>query len=229
MPASPLQIRRFGLLPRVRAAAGSALLLASLIPAASAPAVLASHTPTPSSVTIAGDLQSELGCPGDWQPDCAASHLAYDATDDVWQGTLSVPAGSFQYKAALNDGWDESYGLHGGPDNIPLNLGSTRDVKFYYDHKSHWITDNVNSVIAVAPGDFQSELGCPGDWQPDCLRSWLQDPDGDGVYTFETTALQAGFVPPGPGGYAFRARARDWVGHQQPWRDAEDARIQVEP
>jgi hypothetical protein len=21
-------------------------------------------------------------------------------------------------------------------------------------------------VIAVAPGSFQSELGCPGDWQP---------------------------------------------------------------
>ena len=46
------------------------------------------------------------------------------------------------------------------------------------------MTSNRNAVIAVAPGSFQSELGCPGDWQPDCLRSWLQDPDGDGVYTF---------------------------------------------
>ena len=27
---------------------------------------------------------------------------------------------------------------------------------------------------------------------PGCLRSWLQDPDGDGIYTFETTALPAG-------------------------------------
>ncbi len=77
-------------------------------------------------------------------------------------------------------------------DNIPLGLGADTSVKFYYDHKSHWITDNQNSVIAIAPGDFQSELGCPGDWQPDCLRSWLQDPDGDGIYTFETTALPAG-------------------------------------
>ncbi len=30
--------------------------------------VKASHTPDPSSVTIAGDLQSELGCAGDWDP-----------------------------------------------------------------------------------------------------------------------------------------------------------------
>jgi hypothetical protein len=39
----------------------------------------ASDTPNPSSVTVAGSLQSELGCPGDWQPDCAATHLSFDA------------------------------------------------------------------------------------------------------------------------------------------------------
>ena len=47
-------------------------------------------------------------------------------------------------------------------------------------------------MIAVAPGSFQSELGCPGDWQPDCLRTLAPDPDGDGTYTFETTAIPAG-------------------------------------
>ena len=65
-------------------------------------------------------------------------------------------------------------------------------MKFYYSHQTHWVTDNANKVIAVAPGSFQSELGCPGDWQPDCLRSWLQDPDGDGIYTFTTSVLPAG-------------------------------------
>jgi hypothetical protein len=43
------------------------------------------------------------------------------------------------------------------------------------------------------------------------------------------TVLEAAFVPPGPGGYAFRARARDWVGHEQGWRDADDLQIQVSP
>ena len=155
---------------------------------------LANHTPNPASVTIAGSLQSELGCAGDWDPACAATHLAYDAGDDVWQGSWSVPAGSYEYKAALNDNWDENYGLNAAPGgaNIPLSLAGTASVKFYYDHKSHWITDNRNSVIATVPGSFQSELGCPGDWSPDCLRSWLQDQDGDGTYAFETTALPAG-------------------------------------
>jgi glycosidase len=177
----------------------SCLSLITLITGALAPtpvlarSVEASHTPNPSSVTIAGSLQSELGCPDDWQPDCANTHLTYDAGDDVWQGTFSLPAGSYEYKAALNNAWDENYGLHAGPGgaNIPLTAPGG-DVKFYYDHKSHWVTDNKSSVIAVAPGSFQSELGCSGDWDPGCLRSWLQDIDGDGIYTFETTALPAG-------------------------------------
>ncbi|NJD59136.1 MAG: alpha-amylase [Anaerolineae bacterium] len=151
------------------------------------------------SVTIAGDLQSELGCGGDWDPACAATHLTYDASDDVWQGNFPVPAGSWQYKAAINDSWDENYGLHAlpGGDNIPINLGALTSVKFYYDQKSHWITDNQYSVIAVAPGSFQSELGCPGDWDPGCLRSWLQDIDGDGIYMFTTDAIP-------PGSYEFK-------------------------
>ena len=108
------------------------------------PSATASHTPSPTSVTVAGSLQSELGCPGDWQPDCAATHLAYDADDDVWQGSFSLPAGSYEYKAPLNDSWTENYGLHAQQDgpNIPLTLPAATSVKFYYDHKSHWITDD---------------------------------------------------------------------------------------
>ena len=123
----------------------------------SSPTLLASHTPDPSTVTIAGNLQDELGCPGDWQPDCAATYIGFDGDDDVWQGTFNVPAGNWEYKATLNDSWDENYGagaIRDGP-NIPLSLGAATDVKFYYDHKSHWITDDVNSVIATVPGSFQ--------------------------------------------------------------------------
>ena len=154
----------------------------------------AGHTPDPASVTIAGSLQTELGCSGDWQPDCAATGLAYDASDDAWQAAFEVPAGTHEYKATLNGSWDENYGADAtlGGGNIPLNLASATSVKFYYDHETHWITDNVNDVIATAPGSFQSALGCGGDWDPGCLRSWLQDPDDDGTYSFTTTSLPAG-------------------------------------
>src|SRR5262245_45648801 len=188
-------VRPRRMLPPVRGGTTARAVLLALAAAALVllPASTASSTPNPTSVTIAGSLDSEIGCSGDWQPDCAAAHLTYDAGDDVWQGTWTIPAGGFEYKAALNNSWDENYGLHAvlNGSNVPLTAPGG-SVKFYYDHKTHWVTDNKSSVIAVAPGSFQSELGCPGDWDPGCLRSWLQDPDGDGTYTLETTALPVG-------------------------------------
>lgn len=159
----------------------------------------------PNSVTIAGDLQSELGCTGgdangDWLPDCAATHLTLDAEDDVWQASFVIPQGSYSYKAALNDDWAENYGANAQADgnNIPLTVEAvTNTVKFYYDDKTHWVTDNQTSMIATVPGSFQRHLGCTtggdaGNWDPGCLRSWLQDPDGDGIYTFSTNQIPAG-------------------------------------
>ena len=89
--------------------------------ATNVPGVTVQALTTP--VTLVGSLQSELGCAGDWDPACTATDLTYDANDDVWQGTLTVPAGSYEYKAALNDSWDENYGQHAAPGgaNIPLN------------------------------------------------------------------------------------------------------------
>jgi hypothetical protein len=148
----------------------------------------------PTTVTVAGSFQQELGCPGDWQPECATTHLALDADDGVWQASFPLPAGSWEYKAALDGTWAENYGagaVRDGP-NIGLSLAAPGQVKFFYDDETHWVTDNQTSVIATAPGSFQSELGCASDWDPGCLRSWLQDPDGDGVGRFSTSSLPPG-------------------------------------
>ena len=72
---------------RLRPVLIAAVLMGSLLPTTS---VLASHTPSPTSVTVAGSFQSEAGCPDDWLPDCATTHLAYDANDDVWQGWVNI-------------------------------------------------------------------------------------------------------------------------------------------
>src|SRR6185295_1536335 len=114
----------------------------------------------PTSVTIAGTIQSVLGCDGDWMPECDKTALTYDSEDDVWQASFDLPAGDYEYKAALNGTWDENYGAIAAPggDNIKLSVPQDTTVQFFYDNKTHWVTDNVNSVIAVAVGDFQSEL-----------------------------------------------------------------------
>ncbi|HVZ18974.1 MAG TPA: alpha-amylase family glycosyl hydrolase, partial [Terriglobales bacterium] len=145
------------------------------------------------SVTIAGDLQSELGCTGDWDPACSTTFLTYDATDDVWQQVFNIPAGNWQYKAALDGNWNVSYGQNTGPDNIHLDLTSPTPVKFYFDNKTHRITDNHNSIIATVPGDFQQAIGCSGNWDPGCLRTWLEDPNGSGTYSFTATIPQGSY------------------------------------
>lgn len=157
------------------------------------PAVVPEIT-QPTSVTIAGDLQTALGCGNNWDISCIETQLTLEDGDKIWQKTFMVPAGNWQYKAALNTSWAENYGANAksGGANIPLVLASPRNVKFYYSHKTHWVADNVNSVIATAVGNFQAALACPGDWQPDCMKTWLQNVDGSGLYTFSTTALPVG-------------------------------------
>jgi pullulanase len=146
------------------------------------------------TVTVAGTIQSVLGCDGDWQPECADTQLAFDEEDQLWQATFDLPAGEYEYKAAINGAWDVNYGLNAAPNgaNIPLVLEEDASVQFFFDADTGWITDNVNSLIINVPGSYQSELGCPDDWSPWCLQSWLQDADGDGVYVFATSTLPAG-------------------------------------
>ncbi|EWT03071.1 alpha-1,6-glucosidase [Intrasporangium oryzae NRRL B-24470] len=150
----------------------------------------------PNFVSVPGDDNSEMGCSGDWQPDCAQAQLTLDPKDEIWKGSFkTIPAGDYAYKAAINKSWDENYGagaVKGGA-NIPYTApGAGQTVNFYYDHRTHWVTNDVQGPIITAPGSFQSELGCPGDWSPDCMRSWLQDPDGDGTYTWSTDRIPAG-------------------------------------
>ncbi|MEO7448183.1 MAG: alpha-amylase family glycosyl hydrolase, partial [Humibacillus sp.] len=158
----------------------------------------------PANVSVPGSHNSEMGCPGDWAPDCDQAQLTLDPKDDIWKGTYpALPAGDYEYKAAIDRKWDESYGTPGGGNLAYTAKGSP--VTFYYDHRTHWATSDAQGAILTAPGSFQSELGCPGDWDPSCMRSWLQDPDGDGTYTFSTTQIP-------PGNYDFKvAESLGWT------------------
>jgi hypothetical protein len=93
----------------------------------------------PAAVNIPGTHQDELGCSGEWQPDCEDTMLLYDEEDDVWQGTFEIEPGNDddeqgpRYKAALNGGWSENYGQNAAPGgaDIPLVVDEATEVKFY--------------------------------------------------------------------------------------------------
>jgi hypothetical protein len=147
----------------------------------------------PTSVSIAGTLNTEMGCPEDWMPSCAKAFMTLDTNDRIWKKTSTLPAGPYSYKAALNGSWTENYGAAGVRDGSNIDV-ETADgtVTFYYDPRTHWVTSDEQGPIITVPGSFQSELGCSADWDPACMRPWLQDKDGDGVYALITTKIPAG-------------------------------------
>ncbi|SKC50310.1 pullulanase-type alpha-1,6-glucosidase [Krasilnikoviella flava] len=143
-------------------------------------------------VTVAGSHNSEMGCAGDWTPDCEGARLA-ERPDGVWAGTFDLPAGDYEYKVAVNGSWDVNYGVGGVRDGG--NATYSHDggkVTFYWDPVSHDFSSTAQGPVVTLAGSFQDQVGCPGSWTPDCLASWLKDPEGDGTYTWSTDALAAG-------------------------------------
>ncbi|PJI94073.1 pullulanase-type alpha-1,6-glucosidase [Luteimicrobium subarcticum] len=169
--------------------AGAALAVSPVLPAVAGAAAASADALL---VTVPGSHQTEMGCASDWDPSCTASALA-QRPDGDYSADFTIPAGSYDYKVAVGGTWDENYGAGGaaGGANISYTT-SGGTVGFFYDPATHYAQSTASGPIVTAAGSFQSELGCSGDWAPDCLRSWLQDPDGDGVYTFTTTALPTG-------------------------------------
>ncbi|OMH32288.1 alpha-amylase family glycosyl hydrolase [Tersicoccus sp. Bi-70] len=102
------------------------------------------QTPEPTNVAVAGSLDSEIGCAGDWDPACDQAQMTKDPATGLWKLTVTLPAGDYEYKAALNKKWDENYGDGGAPNggNIALHVAATRSVTFTYDHATHIISNN---------------------------------------------------------------------------------------
>ena len=147
----------------------------------------------PDAVSVPGSHGSEIGCAADWDPPCDNIQLTLDQEGQVWTGTFKPQAGQYAFKAAINRSWEENYGAGGNRNgsDIPYTADGT-DVSFYFDYRTKWVTNTRLDPILVATGDFQAELGCTTDNDVTCMRSWLQDPDGDGTYAFSTIDIPAG-------------------------------------
>jgi alpha-amylase len=67
--------------------------------------------------------------------------MTLDPADHVWKLTADLPAGTYEFKAAINGSWDENYGQDGTPNgmNIVLNH-DCGPVTFRYSHSTHVIT-----------------------------------------------------------------------------------------
>ncbi len=146
---------------------------ASALPYLASNAVAAGNEPT--SVTLVGSLQSELGCSDDWAPDCSATELERVAGTTEYAGVFTVPAGGYGYKVTLNGTWDESHGGGAsGTENIPLHLEHEAELEFSYDSVSH--------AVSVAPAD--QPAGAPTKADRELASSSLRQPGADQNFYF---------------------------------------------
>ncbi|WP_307793660.1 pullulanase-type alpha-1,6-glucosidase [Microbacterium stercoris] len=145
-----------------------------------------------SMVTVPGSLNSELGCAGDWDPACEAVRLTL-RDGGVYEGTFDLPAGDYEYKVAIDGSWAINYGVGGVRDGANFAIHHAGGpITFLFDPRSNVVQSTAEGPVITVPGSFQDEIGCPGDWAPDCLGSLLSDGDRDGVYELALAGVPAG-------------------------------------
>ncbi|GAA1851414.1 pullulanase-type alpha-1,6-glucosidase [Myceligenerans crystallogenes] len=135
--------------PVATAAVGSLIAVTGLagISAGTAATAVAADAAA-GSATLVGNLQTAVGCAQNWDPSCAASSLT-PAGDGTFTAEFELPAGTYEYKVALDGTWDDSYGREGGADNAPLHLEAPATVRFTYDDATH--------LTALVPLDLAGE------------------------------------------------------------------------
>ena len=157
------------------------------------------------TVTLVGSLQDELGCEAEWDPACAETALQPPSEGtSAYTGTFDVPAGSYEYKVALNGTFDEAY----PPQNVPLVIEGPATLQFSFDPDSQ--------AIAVLPTELSGPV-TPEDeaYANDSLREPVTgeqfyfvmadrfangDPDND-LGGLEGDRLSTGFDPQDKGFY----------------------------
>ncbi|WP_457965559.1 alpha-amylase family glycosyl hydrolase [Arthrobacter sp. D1-29] len=151
----------------------------------------------PTTVSVAGNFNTELGCTEDWQPSCEKAFMTFEPVHRLWQlNVQNLPSGTYEFKAALNGTLDENYGAGGEPDGPNVLFDHAGGpVTFLYDHA----TNVISAVTAVqqpgavsVAGSLNSELGCPGDWMPDCSQAQLTLDPSDGIWKLPIPDLPAG-------------------------------------
>jgi hypothetical protein len=159
------------------------------------------------TVSVAGNFQVAAGFATDWTP--GITRLSDGNTDGVYDLTVQLPAGSYEYKFINGAAWGLDEGVPGacqvnGNRGITVSGDTTIAVVCFGMCTPCPVTVDTVDVtfqvemryMTVAPsvtiaGDFQSEVAGMGwtDWTPGVTA--LTDPNTDSIYTL-TVSLPEG-------------------------------------
>ncbi len=91
-------------------------------------------------VNLPGSYQDKAGCGSAWDPACEATAMV-EGDDGLFTLTVTLPAGEYEFKVALDGDWTVNYGSDGAQDgpNYPLSLAADSTVTFTYDPETHLV------------------------------------------------------------------------------------------
>jgi hypothetical protein len=92
-------------------------------------------------VNLPGSYQDKAGCGAAWDPACQATAMTL-GDDGLYTLTVTIPAGDYEFKVALNGDWTVNYGSDGAQDgpNYALSLAADSTVTFTYDPNTLLVT-----------------------------------------------------------------------------------------
>lgn len=85
-------------------------------------------------INLPGSYQDKAGCGGQWDPACESTGMV-KGDDGLYRLTVTLPAGEYEYKVALDGAWTVNYGSDGAQDgpNYTLSLAAESEVTFTYN------------------------------------------------------------------------------------------------
>ncbi len=158
---------------------------------------MSNQTVSGNGVHVAGNWQAAAGFPGDWDP--STSELLDPENDNIYELTVSVPEGTYQYKFVNGNAWGSDEQVPGncnvsGNREIVVGAGGATTTAFCYGTCTICLTQtNVTfrvDMSNVTPNpDGVSIAGAFQGWSPGQI--FLTDPDNDNIYEV-TVAVDQG-------------------------------------
>jgi hypothetical protein len=92
-------------------------------------------------VNLPGSYQDQAGCGATWDPACKDTAME-QGDDGLFRLTVTLSAGDYEYKVALDGAWTVNYGSDGAQDgpNYTLSLAADGEVTFVYDPETKLVT-----------------------------------------------------------------------------------------
>ena len=152
----------------------------------SAVAVASARSPSPTTCASPATTTPRWAAPGDWQPACEQAQLTLDPRTDL-EGHVHAPGRPTSTRRRSTGSWDVNYGAGGVAERRQHRLHRARRHRSLLLRPAHPLVhqSTPQGPIVTAPGTLPERARLPGRLGAGLPAAWLQDPDGDGTYTWQ--------------------------------------------